>query len=495
MKHILKKHCEKLFILDVAMILWVANVFAQLPDTLWTKTYGGAVDDYGTSVQVTTDSGYIIAGNTNSFGAGNTDVYLLKTDTNGDTIWAKIYGQANEDVGNSVLVTIDGGYLVAGYTRLIGANRTDVYLIKTDADGDTLWTKTYGGTWSDQGWSVQKTLDGGYVIAGCTEIELMGDAYLIKTDVNGNIAWTMTYGGTLTDWANAVQVTSDSGYILAGFTGYMPNYDVYLVKTDHVGNLVWSRTYGGPHDDVAWAVQQLDDTGYVVAGWTESFGVGERDVYLLRLNADGDTIWAKTYGGAHDDAGMSIQKTSDGGYIIAGSTNSFGAGEADIYLLKVDASGNTVWSTTFGGIELERGFSVQETHDHGYIIVGFTCTFGIGGPDVYLVRTEPDLGISELPHSGSMTRIPSVHVFPNPFREQTVISYQIPDLGEHRLLIYDITGRLIKDLSRQLSVINPHSSVIWDGMDNAGEQVPSGVYVFSVETGDYRLRERIVFVK
>ncbi len=491
----MKKQYEKLFLLDIAMILWVANVFAQGPDTIWTKTYGGAVDDYGASVQVTADSGYIIVGNTNSFGAGNVDVYLLKTDTNGDTLWAKTYGRANEDVGNSVLITTDGGYLVAGYTRLIGASRTDVYLIKTDADGDTLWTKTYGGTWSDQGWSVQKTSDGGYIIAGVTEIELMGDAYLIKTDANGDIMWTMTYGSTLTDWANAVQVTSDSGYILAGFTGYIPNYDVYLVKTDKLGNLLWSKTYGGPHDDVAWAVQQIDDTGYVVAGWTESFGAGERDVYLLKLNTGGDTIWAKTYGGVHEDAGMSIQKTSDGGYIITGSTNSSGAGEADIYLLKVDAGGNTVWSTTFGGIESERGFSVQEAHDHGYIIAGFTCTFGTGGPDVYLVKTEPDVGILEFQRPESRTRIPSVHVFPNPFRNQTDISHQITDHSDHKLQIYDITGRLVKDFSRQLSVISPQSSVIWDGTDNTGEQVPSGVYILSVEIGDYRIGERIVFLK
>ncbi len=192
------KHCKNLFLAGAIILILSFRLFPQGPDTLWTKAFGGTNEDYGRSVQETSDGGYIIAGYTKSFGAGSYDVYLIKTDANGDTTWTKTYGGSNIDQGYSVEQTSDGGYIIAGNSKSFGAGLDDVYLIKTDANGDTTWTKTYGGSNIDQGYSVEQTSDGGYIIAGYTKSFGAGsyDVYLIKTDANGDTTWTKTYGGS-----------------------------------------------------------------------------------------------------------------------------------------------------------------------------------------------------------------------------------------------------------------------------------------------------------
>ena len=259
------------------------------------------------------------------------------------------------------------------------------------------WSRTFGGTNGDGASSVQQTADGGYIVAGSTYSFGAGDSdvYLIKTDQNGEIGkgkgWTKTFGGTNRDPASSVQQTSDGGYIVAGWTESFGagNIDVYLIKTDRSGSEVWSRTFGGSHLDQAWSVQQTSDGGYIVAAWTRSFGAGGYDVYLIKTDANGDEVWSRTFGGSGWDSVSSVQQTSDGGYIVAGSTESFGAGDRDAYLIKTDADGNEVWSrTTFGGSGWDSGSSVQQTSDGGYIVAGSTNSFSAGWSDVYLVKTD-----------------------------------------------------------------------------------------------------------
>ncbi len=374
--------------------------FAQAPDTLWTKTYGGADRDEGHSVQQTTDGGYIVAGYTYSFGVGGIDVYLIRTAGNGDTLWTKTYGGTADDGAWSVQQTNDGGYIITGATNSFGAGGIDVYLIKTNANGDTLWTKTYGGTGVDGGFSVQQTSDSGYIIAGVTNsfgVDTF-DIYLIKTNANGDTLWTKTCGGTDDDWGWSVQETTDGGYIVAGHTYSFGagSYDVYVIKTDANGDTLWTKTYGGTNWDVSRSVQLTTDGGYIIAGWTNSFGPGDFDVYLIKTDANGDSIWTRTYGGTADDGAWSVQQTNDGGYIITGATNSFGAGADDVYLIKTNTNGDTLWTKVVGREDNDEiGYSAQQTTDNGYIIAGSTYLSGAGGYDVYLIRTEPDIGIEE----------------------------------------------------------------------------------------------------
>ncbi len=357
----------------------------------WIKTFGGPSSDVGRSVQPTTDGGYIITGYTRSYGSGDDDVYLIKTDVSGNLIWFKTLGDSLFDVSQSVQLTTDGGYIIIGTTSSYGTGG-DVYLIKTDANGNQQWFKTFGELAWDDGRSVQQTADGGYIITGWTESFGAGgsDVYLIKTDASGNQQWYNTFGGTSSDRGYSVQQTSDGGYIIIGYTrSYsVGEEDIYLIKTDASGNQQWYKTYGGSDFDDGYSVYQTSDNGYIITGYTRSYGAGEEDVYLIKTDASGNQQWYKTYGGLADDRGFSVQPTIDGGYIIAASTNSFGAGSYDVYLIRTDASGNQQWYKTFGGLAWDDGHSVQQTTDGGYIITGWTESYGAGEEDVYLIKTD-----------------------------------------------------------------------------------------------------------
>jgi len=233
------------------------------------------------------------------------------------------------------------------------------------------WSRTFGGSESDWGFSGQQTSDGGYILLGTTWSYGAGDYdfWLIKTDAAGNKEWERTFGGSDWDWGTSVQQTRDGGYILLGSTcSYgAGEWDFWLIKTDSQGNKQWTKTFGGSEDDQGYSVQQASDGGYILLGYTESYGAGSADFWLIKTDSQGTKQWAKTFGGSEDDWGLSVQQTKDGGYILRGHTYSYGAGSADSWLIKTDAQGNKQWERTFGGAEDDQGYSVQQTKDGGYI--------------------------------------------------------------------------------------------------------------------------------
>jgi len=355
----------------------------------WQKTYGGSSLDVAVSIQQISDGGYIVAGMTSSLGAGNWDVYVIKLDANGNKVWEKIYGGSNDDWANSIQQTKDGGYIVAGYTESFGAGNFDFYIIKLDAYGNKVWEKTYGGSNDDWANSIQQTKDGGYIVAGSTESFGAGerDVYVIKLNEDGDKIWEKTYGGSNDDWANSIQQTKDGGYIVAGSTeSFGGGWDVYIIKLNEDGDRIWEKTYGRNSKDWASSIQQTRDGGYIIAGGTGSLELGGNDFYIIKLKTDGNVEWVKTYGGGSDDKAYSIQQTNDGGYIVAGYTRSLGIGKADIYIIKLDIYGNKVWEKTYGGSNDDWANSIQQTKDGGYIVAGVTNSFGAGDFDVYMIK-------------------------------------------------------------------------------------------------------------
>ncbi|MCK4252526.1 T9SS type A sorting domain-containing protein [candidate division WOR-3 bacterium] len=482
---------NKRFALIGVMLIWVSHLFAQVPDTLWTKTYGGTDYDYGESVQQTFDGGYIIAGFTYSFGAGLDDVYLIKTDENGDTLWTKTYGGPLYDYAFSVQQTPDSGYIAVGgvdATSMTGM----VYLIKTDPLGDTLWTRRFGGGGHEKGRSVQQTVDGGYIIAGYTTTFGTGvfAVYVIKTDSSGNSQWERTYGGADFDHGFSVQETSDNGFIIAGSTNSFGagGDDAYLIKTDSNGDTLWTKTYGGAGDEFSFSGLQAADGGYIITGYTSSFGAGGIDVYVVKTDENGDTLWTKTYGGTQDDWGNSIQETDDSGYIIVGGTRSFGADNDDAYIIKIDSSGNALWTKVFGGTSYDNFNSVQQTTDLGYIACGYTLSFGPGNGGVWLMRFEPDtFGIEEMQYTNS--KIVHLVVYPNPIYKECNIEYNMSQKTNVNISVFDVVGRLIEEVINE----NQNAGVYRKTFDMT--DLPQGVYFIRLSTEKITEAIKIVLTK
>ena len=403
----------------IGIILLLAFMNAVCAETAlgaeWNKTFGGTGTDGLVSVQQTSNGDYILAGCTDSYGAGGFDFWLVKTDFNGNKQWNKTYGGTNRDEADSVQQTSDGGYILTGKTSSYGAGLSDFWLVKTDSDGNKEWDKTYGGTNSDEADSVQQTSDGGYILAGLTTSYGAGlsDFWLVKTDPDGNKEWDKTFGGSSYECAQSVQQTSDGDYILAGFTtSYGAGKDdFWLVKTDSSGNEVWNKTFGGTNDDYAHSVQQTIDGGYILAGYTYSYGGGFYDAWLVKTDPDGNKEWDKTFGGSSYECAQSVQQTSDGGYILAGYTDSYGGGSYDIWLVKTDPDGNKEWDKTFGGSSYECAQSVQQTSDGGYILAGYTDSYGGGSYDAWLIKVG---GVYTPTPTSTSTPTGCIRVWPSP---------------------------------------------------------------------------------
>ena len=361
------------------------------PSLEWSQTFGGDNSDIGRSVQQTSDGSYIIIGDTKSYGAGSTDAWLIKTGPDGSKVWNKTFGGNDLDYGRSVQQTSDGGYIIIGDTKSYGAGDADVWLIKTDANGNKVWDKRFGGGLYEWGWSVQQTADGGYIITG-TVVAIGAEIWLIKIDAYGTQLWYRTFGGNGYEKAiSSVQQTSDGGYIIvSNIQSVRTGTDVWPIKTDGNGNKMGDRSCGGDGMDYGLSVQQTADGGYIITGETRSYGAGNADVWLIKTYPSGNMEWEQAFGGEDYDYGRSVQQTSDGGYVIIGETKSYGAGDADVWVIKTDTGGNEEWTQTFGGDKTDSGRSVQQTSDGGYIITGETESYGAGDADIWLLKLSAD---------------------------------------------------------------------------------------------------------
>jgi hypothetical protein len=390
MKNTIIRKKSKLGIFVLLLFIIQNNLVVNAAIT-FQKTFGGTSDEYGYATEQLSDGGYIMCGRTISFGVGGFDNYLIRLNANGDTLWTKTYGNIGYDEAQSIKQTSDGGFIMVGQTATVDW-AGDVYLVKTDANGVLVWSTAFGTAGKfDFGYSVRQTSDGGYIIAGLTNSTGAGlrDVLLLKTNSTGVLQWSKTYGGASDDEGKSVEETADGGFIISGFTqSYGSGYQMYLIKTNSTGNITWSKTFGGGGMELGYSVKQTSDGGYVLLGYSDSYGSGLVDVLLLKLTATGGISWSKTYGGASDDYGSCINITSDGGYIISGKTLSYGGGAGDFYLIKTDVNGLHQWSKAYGGTALDQAGNVRQTADGGYILTGYTMSFGAGIREAYLVKTD-----------------------------------------------------------------------------------------------------------
>lgn len=363
-------------LLCLTAILALTVVYGQ---TTFQRGYGGSNSDFGTCVRQAPDHGYFLAGQI--YPAG---LFLMKTNKNGDTTWTKNFGAGiYTDWSESLHVNPDGSCIVTGYTNTSGNN--NVFLSKVDSVGTIAWTRSFGGTKADFGTSATSANNGGYAIIGNTASFGAGgtDIYLVRTSSQGFLLWTKTYGNSNGDYGYGIKQTADGGYIISA----QSNYAVSLIKTDSIGDTTWTKKYNAAGGlDMGWSIIQTTDGGYVLGGTVVDTTGGANEMWLMKTDSNGTPLWSKSYGelGVNDEC-YSVWLTDDGGFALTGRyVNDF----RDVFLVKTDANGDTLWTKiygNFGTFSGDLGISVQQTADKGYIIAGE----GIAQlTEIYLIKTD-----------------------------------------------------------------------------------------------------------
>jgi len=513
-------------------------------------TIGSTQYEYANTIIQTTDGGYILSGSIQQV-TGYYNMYIVKLDASGTLQWTETIGESNEEHGNAIIRTTDGSYVVAGGTASFGAGSFDMYMVKLDASGSPQWAKTFGGTSHDEAFSIVQTSDGGYAIAGQTSSfgAEGGDLYIVKLNSSGLLQWSRTVGGSRLDETSSIIQTTDGGYVIAGETNSFGviGSDVYIVKLDTSGILQWSKTIGTTTgSEGANSIIQTLDGGYVAAGITNSFGAVGAEMYIVKLNAAGGLQWTKTIGGNGNDYGYSIKQTTDGGYITAGFTYSFGAYGSDMYIVKLDTAGTHQWSRTIGVSSYDQALSIIQTSDGGYAAAGLSFVTPSG--EMYIVKlnsagntcgntintasqsgtggtinsptsivTNPTSSVTtptpSTSTSGTVTticitaiqpvsnQIPSsfelYQNYPNPFNPTTKIKFSLPNPSEGgannvKLIVYDIMGREVA------SLIPAGQEGLQPGtyeVDFDGSSYSSGIYYYRLETQIYFETKKMLLIK
>jgi hypothetical protein len=446
MKHLFKIYC----------VIFHFIIHAQAPSKFYQR-FGGTGYDVGYDVKQTLDSGYIITGSTSSFGFGNTDLYVAKLDKMGQIKFQKSFGNFNNECGKSIVQLIDSSYVMLGYTNSSGFGGYDIYLVKIDKNGNLLWQKNYGGSDWDFGNSLQKTSDGGFIIAGTTYSFGRGDAdgYIIKTDALGNVTWTKTYGGLNDDEFKSVIQTADGGYALTGYTkSYLDNAfgDVWTFKLDALGDSVWCKFYGGVKEDFGNCIVEHPSGDMFIAGATASIGNGLLDGYAIKINNLGNQLNHVTEGtNTFDEIFNSITISKRNNIITVIEKEKFGGYKLQLKLMELNLGLSYINATDYGSIEDDEVFAIIPTFDKGYACTGSTLGFGSELTDVYFIKADSmliGLNLNLVGISNNKKDNISFEVFPNPASSNLFLKINADD-STSSILFYNSLGELI-DLNQKL---------------------------------------------
>jgi len=452
----------------------------SLAGALWAWAIGGSEADIATSIINTSDGGFALTGYTYLNGMTDPDIFLVKADSGGGLVWSKLFTDDGWQCSFGLVETADSGFVISGYTALAGAR--DIKLIRTDRLGDTIWTKIIGDSLAEVGRSVTLSSDGGIVIGGYTDSRGSGedDFYLVKTDSLGDTLWTNIFGGTRSDMGRSV-LPLENGYALAGATGSPElstnNQDYYLIRTDQNGQKLWSKGYGTtstlPFD---WAnhITRASDGGYLLVG--ESSYNAPLNICAVRTDSSGNMKWRKFFGYTSYDYGNVACAADSGGFMICGTSKSGTPLQNDLYIIRVDSLGSTKWSMLTGGSGNDWGSGICRAPDGNYVAGGYSNSFGSGSFDILLAKVGKS-GASGI-DAESTSLAPGkalLKAFPNPFRTQANIAFQIAGPSKVEIGIYNIVGQKICQLFGPLT--GGQHTLQWNGRDQSGTQVSSGIYL------------------
>ncbi len=494
--------------------LGTATAFAQAPALQWQKTLGGTFEDLGYSVQQTTDGGYICAGTSYSNDGdvagnhGDADIWVVKMDASGTIQWKKTYGGTGFDGAAMIQQTAEGGYVVVGSTTSddgdVSGKRgdKDYWVAKLSNNGSIQWQKCLGGRYDDQAFSIRQTADRGYIISGYTSSANgdvsgfhggNGDCWVVKLDSSGTMQWGKCLGGGNFDGGRDAVQTKDGGYIVAAFTtsadgdvsGNHGSYDGWVVKLNSNGNILWQKCLGGSGADDLYAIEQTTDDGFIIAGKTASsdgdvtFNHGSDDSWVVKLTASGTLQWQKTLGGSAAEAARAIRQTTDGGYIVAGYSNSSDgdvtghhgpANKNDFWVMKLNGSGSLQWQKSLGGTNEDVAHAVLQTTDGGYMIGGYTYS---SDGDLTGSRTNADYWLVKLTaNPAAVSAVSQGEIFslyPNPAAREVSLQSSAP--------IRSL--RIINSSGQEVSRISGNAA---SGMTLPTANLANGLYFIQVVT-------------
>jgi hypothetical protein len=546
---------RKMVVIGLFALALAGVVFAQ-PAIEWQKSLGGSYDDFASSIQQTTDGGFIVAGCSSSNDGdvsgnhGSLDFWVVKLYSVGEIVWQKSLGGDSSDIACSIQQTTDGGYIVGGYScsndgDVSGHHGTpgdsaDYWVVKLNSEGNIYWQKCLGGSSSEFAVSIDQTTDGGFIVAGnswSNDGDVSGhhgstdylDFWVVKLNSSGDISWQKSLGGSRDDWANSIEQTVDGGFIVAGCSssndgdvsghhGSIDYYDYWVVKLNSEGNIEWQKSLGGSASEYAYSIEQTTDGGFIVAGYSFSNNgdvsghhgsIDYYDYWVVKLNSEGNIEWQKSLGGSASEYAYSIEQTTDGGYIVAGSSSSNNGdvsgnhGYSDYWVVKLNSEGIIEWQKSLGGSNDDGAYSIDQTADGGYIVTGYSesndgdvsghhCTYSYG--DYWVVKLGAD-GITE---NKTIPEQFVINVSPNPFNSTCKITV---DFGRGLINqtptveIFDLGGKCICSLRQAQGTASGNLSnrpLIW----SPDENVTSGVYLVRVTTSDgQRAVKRVVLMR
>lgn len=461
------------------------------------RIIGTTESDGGSSIIETPDGGFLIVGSTILPDEDYSDAYVVKTDYFGKVEWMKNYGGDESDNARDVQCTDDNGFLIAGVTDSYGAGRQDVYLLKLNSAGEQQWRKTHGGKYDDRASCLKKLDDGNFIIAGNTKNtdDQSRNAYLLKIDASGEEIWSKNYGGDGGETVNDILLMNDGGFLVLGSTTSIGagEFDVYLFKTDASGNVEWEKTYGGTDWEEGNSIHPTSDGGYMIAGFTVSQGAGARDMYYFKIDEAGNMQWEKTFGYENNDGVSEILVTPDGGCLLGGSTVNLITDEktySDILIVRTDASGEVEWTKTFGSDKSEGTSDMLLMADGGFLLLGSTGSYSKDN-DIYLLRLSDSGGL--IPVEKIETSYPAdfnlSQNYPNPFNNSTCIMYNLPVRSYVSLEIYNIFGQRVCTLIDNEQIAGAHQ-VVWDASNYS-----SGMYFCFLKTDQFNEQMRMILLK
>lgn len=484
---------QRSFLFTSLLLVSLCQTLNAQPDTLWTKTIGYDVGEYLTSIEQTSDGGFILAGFTESFSVDSSAEYwLVRLNSSADTVWTKVYTAGEKYEDQRALQTADGGFAIAG--------DGDPWLIKTDADGTIEWQQARStlGTGDISVYGFVETVDSGFVACGLVEHEDRRSALVVKTDKLGAITWIDSIGSEHTMGALAVIETSDSGLVLAGVKERPTGGGVYhgwLQKLSADGDSLASVFYGNTaagNEERFNTVRATSDGGLILLG--EQILDGQsKDIILVKTDGDGVSAWEQTFGGTGEDEGFDVIQTSDSGFILVGYGDLTSSGGLDMLVIHTDASGTTEWTKQMGGSSLAAATSVTELSPGEYLAVGAMVPESDSLMDGWIIRlSTPSVAVDD--HFGAPVRFALHANYPNPFNPVTTIGFDLPQTAAVTLTVYDILGREVRWLMNR-SMGPGYHHVTWNGRTNDGRDVPTGIYITRLETPGYTTSIKMLLLK